>query len=627
MRTKLPLLMRAAGHPRLSESFPPAPDRTPWPALALALVVLGAVLSYLSSFSGVFVYDDAFAIVQNPTIRRVGSSLTVLPGGLPVSGRPLVNFSLALNYAWSGEAPWSYHAVNLAIHVLAALTLGGIVRRTLALPRYVARFGAGAGFVGAAAALLWAVHPLQTESVTYVAQRAESLAGLFYLLTLYAAIRGVGDTTHATRWKVLAWLACLCGMASKEVMVSAPFIVLLYDRTFVAGSFHAAWRERGRFYLGLAATWILLGYLVAQTGGRGGTAGFTTIATWSSYVLAQAAAIVRYLTLAIWPHPLVFDYGTEPFAGATVISLCAIAIAILLVFTAVGLWRGSPWGFLGAWFFALLAPSSSIVPVLSEIAAEHRMYSPLAAVLVAFTLGLHAVAARWVLIVALIPAIALGWVTSRRNQVYHSELALWADTVAKRPGNARAHFNLGNLLLAHGRVAESIAEFEAAVRIRPGFAAGHANLADAFFRAGRLPQAAAEAELALRLEPNLAEAHATLANVRFREGKVAAALPAYEEAVRLKSSDAVLRSNLGAALSQLGRLTEAAAQYEEAIRLNPASADANFFLANTLVRLGRFDAAIAHYEQALRLNSDFGPAKDNLARARALRAAAPRPAP
>ncbi len=274
-------------------------------ALAAGAIVLATAAAFSSSFRGAWIYDDMPAIVENPTIRQlwpVWKPLCPPLGGKAVSGRPLLNLSLAINYAISGNEVWSYHAANLVIHVLAALTLFGILRRTLLLPTVRDRLGSAAVAVPLAAviALLWALHPLQTESVTYITQRAESLMGLFYLLTLYCFIRGsrghpifasakIGTvptirgecrgsgvrgqgTGRDSRpsssilppvaWYAASVTACLLGMATKEVMISAPLIVLLYDRTFCAGSFRQAWRRRPGFYAALACTWLLLGWLV-----------------------------------------------------------------------------------------------------------------------------------------------------------------------------------------------------------------------------------------------------------------------------------------------------------------------------------------------------------------------------
>jgi len=308
----------------------------------------------------------------------------------------------------------SYHAVNLAIHLLAALTLFGLLRRTLARMGGAGSAGQGrptpppdthlpapgpsAGALAAAGdaarqsdaaalafaiALLWALHPLQTEAVTYVVQRAESLAGLFFLLTLYGFVRAVesGKPPRARHWFLASIVTCLLGMASKEVMVSAPLIVLLYDRTFVAGSFAEACRRRGRYYAGLAATWLLLAWLVLGTAGRGGTAGLGTPVPWSAYALTQGQAIVRYLQLAAWPHPLVFDYGTSVVRSWVEAWWQTTAVLALLGLAIWALFKKPRTGFLAAAFFVILAPTSSVVPVATQTMAEHRMYLPLVSVI------------------------------------------------------------------------------------------------------------------------------------------------------------------------------------------------------------------------------------------------------
>ena len=243
--------------------------------VAAALLTAAALVAWANSFRGPFIFDDLPAIVENATIRTLALPIALAPphSGQPAGGRPLVNFSFALNWALGGTDVRGYHALNLAIHVLAALTLFGVVRRTLRSRPLAAKFAADATPLAFAVAALWTLHPLQTESVTYISQRAESLAGLFLLLTLYASIRGVDSRTPA-RWHALAVITCLLGMATKEVMYAAPLLVLLYDRIFFARTFREALRRRPWFYSGLAATWLLLGWLVTQAGNRGATAGF-----------------------------------------------------------------------------------------------------------------------------------------------------------------------------------------------------------------------------------------------------------------------------------------------------------------------------------------------------------------
>ena len=185
---------------RLFPSTVSASRRVWLAALALSLAALAA---YHNTFAVPFLFDDVPAILENPAIRRLWPFGTDQPGGLTTSGRPMVGFSLALNYLWHGHALGGYHAVNLAIHVGAGLLLLGVVRRTLLMPPWRERFGAEALPLALGVAGCWTLHPLQTESVTYLVQRAESLAGFFYLATLYAFIRSIG-ATHPTRWRGLA---------------------------------------------------------------------------------------------------------------------------------------------------------------------------------------------------------------------------------------------------------------------------------------------------------------------------------------------------------------------------------------------------------------------------------------
>jgi protein O-mannosyl-transferase len=300
--------------------------------LAPLLLVLAGLLAYWNSFTAPFVFDDASSVLNNDSIRHlwpIGHALSPPPVA-GVGGRPVFNLSLAINYALGGLNVRGYHALNLAIHILAGLTLLGVVRRTLLQPALRERFGAVANELALATAILWMLHPLQTESVTYVSERCESLMGLFYLLTLYCFIRGTASP-NAGRWFTLSITMCLLGMATKEVMVTAPLIVFLYDRTFVAGNFRAAWKRRWRVYAGLGATWLLLGYLLIGLHYR--KVGYGLGLTWQAYAMTECRSVVNYLRLAIWPRPLVFDYGSDTISNLA--DAAPYALILLLLATGV----------------------------------------------------------------------------------------------------------------------------------------------------------------------------------------------------------------------------------------------------------------------------------------------------
>ena len=675
---------------------PSAPPPGRGVLLAGAVIVLAGLAAYSNTFSVPLYFDDLPSILDNQTLRNPWLALWHQPNdyGLTVSGRPVLNFSLSLSYLLSGTNVWGYHALNLAIHLFAGLALFGIVRRTLILPSFrsllagggrgrcatspAAGVGSGSGSVssasrfpqenatllGLAVALLWTLHPLQTEAVTYIIQRAESLMGLFFLLTLYCFIRAVGSDAGSPpagrvsgesvpegnsrapwRWFGLSLFSCLLGIGTKEVMVLAPVLVLLYDRTVVAGTFRAAWSQRKWFHLSLAATWLpLLGLLSAAGWNRGHTAGFDVgVAPWA-YWLTQFEAVTRYLSLAFWPHPLVFEYGT------IWVRLWAVIPQILLVTTLasatlIALWRRPVIGFLGAWFFAILAPTS-LVPGTIQMIVEHRMYLPLAAVLALFAGSVATWLGRTGFIALLALAAAAGVITHQRNAVYRTPLGLWQDTVAKRPNGANAQSNLGSALYVQGRIPEALQHYERALQLNPGLVTAHFDYALALIQAGRLTEAEGHCRDAFRLNPRyypahyqlglillrlnrpgealdefartietapaFAEAHHQWALALFRLGRLPEAIAHDEEALQLDPDDAATECDLGVALFQTGRVAEATARFEHALKLNPQLPEAHFNLGLALAKAGQPGPAESHYAEAVRLDPNHAEAQLNL---------------
>ncbi len=583
--------------------------------LPLLLIAAGLAV-YYNSFDGAFFFDDHWSIRDNPRIRRLWPLWEAMSWPVPsaIHGRPVAALSLAINYALGGLGARGYHAFNVAIHILAGLALFGIVRRTLIGTRFRDRFGPDAPWLAMAVALIWLVHPLQTESVDYIIQRTEGLMGFFFLLTLYCVVRG-SASSRRRGWYAAAVISCALGMGSKEVMAAAPLTVLLYDRAFLSRSFREALRARAALYAGLAGSWLILAALLAS-GAHSESAGFGLSVTPWEYARTQAGVIVHYLRLSFWPSPLVVDYYDWPVArtAAAVVPAGALVIGLL----AATLWvaRRRPWlGFLGAWFFLSLAPTSSVLALVGEFAAERRMYVPLAAVVTLVVIAVHAALGRLfrhvrspdvlrrtveaALLLAVV--VPLGYLTVRRNEDYRSEVGIWADIVAKRPNNARAQNNLGGSLEAQGLVKEAAAHYAEAVRAKPNFVWAHNNLGRALVKQGRIDEAVPHFIQALRLMPAFADAHANLGEALVKRGEVDEGIAHLSQAVRLRPDHAPTRTNLGDALASQQRLAEAITQYAEVVRQKPNSAEAHSRLGTTLHRQGRLDEAIAQYSEAVRL--------------------------
>jgi tetratricopeptide (TPR) repeat protein len=385
-------------------------------------------------------------------------------------------------------------------------------------------------------------------------------------------------------------------------------MVLLYDRTFVAGSFRAAWWLRWRYYLGLAIGWLLLAHQMMGLKQRG--AGFNEGVSWWHYALTSCRSVVLYLKLAVWPHPLVFDYGSKAIIvqHATAIVPQALVLAALLAGTAIALWRWPAAGFAGAWFFIILSPTSSVVPVAFQPIAEYRVYLSLAAVVACIVLGLNCLLGRRSLVLFAALAVGLGWLSVRRNDDYRSELAILTDTVAKCPDNARAHNNLG-LVLTHlpGREADAVAECEAAVRLEPDSAGYRTELGSALANIpGRQPEAIAEYQAALRIKPDSAEAHNNLALSLEAIGNTSAALAEYQAALKINPSSAWTHNNLGILLASIpGRLPDAILEYQAALKIDPTMLVTRFNLANSLAQQGRYADASRQFDEVLKLKPDY----------------------
>jgi protein O-mannosyl-transferase len=585
-----------------------------WITLSLAALCAAA---YSNTLHVPFIFDDIVSIVRNPAIRRLWPLLDAMLATFPgLLGRPLVSLSLAINYALGGYNVTGYHLFNLTLHILNALLVFAVARHALVNARTADTHPGETTWLAYAVAALWMLHPLLTESVTYVLQRTELLMALFLLLTLYCFIRGIGSP-HRTVWFGLSVIACILGMGTKEVMVITPFLVLVYDYIFVASSLREARRNRGRFYAGLAASWVVLAALQLTTNLRSKSGlGVASMGCWE-YLIMQCSVLVHYLRLVVWPSGLVLDYSDWP--RTVPLAVWLPRAGLLLALLAATVWavrRRLWWGFWGAWFFLLLAPSSSFLPLPTEPAAERRMYLPLLAV-IAVTLGGGRQLCRrlwnrfgwpdrariWVqagVVIGL--TVALGITTFQRNAQYRTASSIWADVVAKRPGSPRGHANLALAMLEEGKAAESIPHFLDALRLDPNQASIHCNLGDALVTSGAVDQGIAEFKEALRLDPDYAPARVALGNAMTKRSDVKTALEVYQAAVASDPDDEAAHINLAELLARMGRREEAVTHYLETLRLDPNNVIAHYNLANLLAEGGNETEAISHYSAAMRLN-------------------------
>ena len=557
----------------------------------LLLLCIVTVAIYANTLNAPFVLDDISSITNNPITRNFQFVLN----------SRIVNYlSLALNYRLHGLDVTGYHLVNLGIHLANGMLVYTLLNLVLSTPVLtVSCFGSrDKRLIALFTALLFACHPLQTQAVTYIAQRATSLATIFYLAThcLYLAARFAPTRNRAIALGSAAFATSLLAMATKEIAFTLPLTLLLVESLLIGGSLR---RKALPLLLLFLPTLFVPLALIPTLGARGNLAellgkitSLTPAISRGEYLLTQFRVIITYLRLMVLPVGQNVDYDypvARTLSPAVLASLLVIgAILGLAGFLVIrARHRRQPELKLVAfgifWFFLTLSVESSIIP-LPDVIFEHRVYLPsvgfFTAVVTALFLArqhLQAQAARSAGFV--VPLLALGVVVlagtaAARNGVWQDEVSIWEDIVAKSPLKARAHGNLGNAYQSRGRFAEADREYRETARLDPKDPGARINLGTICYRQQQWTEAARWYREALRLDPGNAAGHYNLGKTLTEQGSLTEAAQELREAVRLKPDHDAAHNSLGIVYFKLGRYPEALAELREAVRLNPGNSEA-----------------------------------------------------
>ena len=594
---------------------PSAGEWSPW---GLGLLLSFAIcLAYSNTLHGAFQYDDHNDILDNPSIRH----LWPLRGVFFIAGsgfvtRPVANLTFAINYAMGAFNPFYYHLTNLVIHIGASLAFIGVLRRTLELADLRSRFSGQIPTLSLVMAALWALHPLQTESVSYITQRYESLMGLFVLLTFYAVLRS-SSSPAPRQWELLAILSCLLALGSKEVAVSVPLLVLLFDRTFITGTFSKAWHERKVLYVGLLLAWIAFAivqlYAVKRTWAGLGEQSETV--SWWLYALNQPAVILHYLRLAIWPHPLNVDYLWPVTRAVKQLLSSIFVIGSILGLTLWGLVRMPKMAFLSVFFFFILAPTSSVMPIL-DLAVEHRMYLPLAPTVIIIVLGLYClinnglngriINSTVMKIIAVVTTAgcfsALGILTYLRNEDYQHPIDLWRAAVLQAPNNPRAHHNYAFSLTKSGIYDEALRQYAIATQQSPNVAIFQSNYGALLGELGRYQEGMEHVRRAILLDPKESKFVVNLGSILWQKGSVDNAAICFEEAIKLNPRAAVPHACLASIALTKGKVGRAHELVQKAIKLEPHNPLPHYILGLVLLKKRDPQGAQASFQTAISLD-------------------------
>jgi Flp pilus assembly protein TadD len=613
-------------------------DRCGW-----VLVLAAGAVAYHNCFSGQLILDDLRFFPIDCQIIFHGPN-PLLPR--PQTQRWLGTWTFIAGISAFGQSLAVLHAINLAIHLFAAVALWAVVARTLRLPRFENRFADRAGWIATAVAGLWVVHPLNTAAVTYLVQRYESQMGMFVLVSVWAAIRGATALSGRTVWYGLSVLAAGAATSTKEPALVLPFVILVYDRLFLAGSWREVVRRRWGLYLALLAVQAVI-FPIALAAitppppapveeplllGTEGlhrneaaflSAGFSaTRVTPLTYLQTQPQVILHYLRLAVVPDPLVLDYNWPVATRGEQIWPPGLVILVLLGATGWAVARGAAGGFLGAWFFAFLAVSSSIIPI-ADLAFEHRMYLPLAAVVAALVLGADrvlgwiAAGAGWPplalkIAAAVAAGAALTALTVVRNEDYRDPVRLYRKLAEVVPDNCRVWNNLGMSYRRVNRIPEAIECYRTALRYpneRMVFVrrAAWLNLLTEL-QLGSHPELFADLQAFIAEDPDNPSRRFLLAHARFLARDPAGAVAEYRTAIEVANQkgfvikEPMVFGYYGQAMQGTGNPEAAVPVYYRALELDQPPPEIRNLLGQALTRLGRYAEAetqlVAASEQA-----------------------------
>lgn len=633
--------------------------------LLCMLIAMSIVMVFYPSSHGRWIFDDNAAIADNLSVAQpTYQTVLVPPRDLPTSGRPLLNLSFAINYHFSKDQPQGYRWTNIAIHVLNSWLLFALIARLLATLSFSGVLStAMQTWTACIITLLWALHPVQTECVLYVAQRSEQLAMLTLLGTLYGLVRHHQSQCKHHHWLIISVLFCFAGALCKELAAVYPIIVLCCDRSFLSGSFKAAWQQR-RGYYGImslltwsAILWLLMGKPRTLSAGYG-----LGISAWE-YLMTQSQVILHYLKIIVDPADLCLAYHWPIVRSFDVVAVPFTCMALLFACSCIALWRWPRVGFCMISSFLVLAPSSSVYPIMTEVAADRRITIPAAFILSLTVVMLlrvvmhckpNATRRAWymTMLLGMIGVMILAPMTLIAGYRYNNTIQLWEHMVLTARQPLMAQEELAKAMLLEDALAPTHQLYEqilrengsiylvqlnlGLVKLKLGQAtqglamlngiADHPKLgAKANYYMGLHYKATNQVDLALecfrkawQTQPTNPEYVLNLAQMLVLQKQFDEATRTIEALPKHQRQTRDILAVHGYALSQLNRLEQAQAVYTRYLQLDPDNPALLNSLGTVEARLGHMEQAASYFARALAINPDMPDVKENLKRARSL---------
>ena len=595
----------------------------------MTVIALAVILVYASTLTSPFIFDDEHTIKDNIYIRLTRIDISALQEAAfdsPHPHRPISNIGFALNYYLHRKNVVGYHAANIMVHLITALLFFSLIKTTLGTPAF-ALDSKTISLIALLSALIWSIHPIQTQSVSYVVQRMNSQATMFFLMSmlLYARSRLATRRSRSRMMLCGCIVSGLLAVGSKEIAATLPFFILLYEWFFFQ-DLDAGFPKK---YIpaillvvvlsGALSLYFLEGKPMERLLAGYAHRDFSPV----QRLLTEARVVIFYFSLLLLPHPsrlnLDHDFTISDSLLTPPSTLVALILIAGLIVASVLLARKHRLlSFSIIWYLGNLVIESSIVGL--EIIFEHRLYMPslflvAAVVYTAVTL----IRPKWVVVGAIIAAgIAGSWWTYQRNLTWADPAVFWKDVVGKSPDKPRPYNNLGIALARNGDYEAAAEAFREAIERKPKTTKPYYNLASILVIQEQLDEAVALLEFTLRGAPANYLAHNNLALIYMRQGRLQEAEAHLRTAIEVKPDYESAYSNLGVLLRGQGKLDEAIALFKKAIDLNPDYAEAHNNLGYAYKLKGKIQKAVEHFERARQLVPDYDIAKKNLEEIRAM---------
>lgn len=593
--------------------------------MLLILLPLLILITYSHTLHSPFVFDDIANISSNPAARASDLNFENMRKAAvdsPISTRPVSYISFAVNYFFHKHEVYGYRLVNLVIHVLNGVLLYLFLMNTFKLP--ILQESIKKPFLVAYfAALVWVIHPLQVQSVTYIVQRMNSLATLFYMLAFLCYLKARLSSNGSRRW-VLAALSFASGilaLGSKEIAVTLPFFILLYEWMFFQ-DMDFPWLRRNIIVLAAAGFFLAVMFFVyvGRNPWQTIAAGYSSrdFTMWQR-LLTEPRVILHYIELFVFPLPTrltllpEFSVSTSLVEPAT--TLPAIIGVMFIISTAMALAKDMRLiSFAILWFMGNLVVESSVVSL--EIIFLHRTYLPsmMASLLATYLVLQHVRSEKIAKSMMISALLTLSFWTYDQNKTWCDKVYFWRDCLQKNRTDYRVYNNLAKALEEKGEVEVAIGMYEKAISVNPDHPRPYNNLGVALMNRGKIDEASRVLHKALKKAPEHPETHYNLGLTHSARDDLPKAEEHYLKAHEHfpEDSDPDVHNNLGITLARQGKLQEAVEHFREAVRINNDDPFAHNNLGITLARLGENREAIIHFQHALRINPNDRLAWNNL---------------